>query len=1103
MQLGVLGSAQASSDGAPVDLGPRKQRALLSALALHRGRTVSVDSIVDLLWPDGPPPGVGGTLQTYVAGLRRVLEPDRPARSAASVLVTAGGGYALIVPDEDLDAARFHSAVIHSHEAIAPVQVLGERRAVATDRLESILDSIDEALRWWRGTPYLELVDAPAAVAERVRLERLRLLAQEDRAVVGLTLGRHAAVAADLDVLTAEYPLHERLWALQAVALARSGRQADALDTLRRVRTLLADELGIEPGSELRSVQTAVLQQDPAVDPRPPPPRTRASPAPARRTAPWPMVGREQPLAALSALLDEAADSTPRFATVVGEPGIGKSRLVRELADVALAAGAQVLVGRCSQDEGAPPLWPWTDVLGALDLDLPIEAGEADGGTRFRIWDSIVRAILLRASDRTLVVVLDDLHWADASSLRVLRLLVEGAHAGRLLVIATWRDKPAPTALLGSVAESFARRHALRLELSGLTRDDAAQLVLSITRSSPSSSDVEALRARSDGNPFFLVEYSRLAAEHGDLAALLAESSPPAAVSDVVTRRVTALPDSAVEVLRTASVIGRAFDVSAVAAAAMTTAEELLGSLEQARAAGLVEDDGVERFRFTHALVRDTVYASIPAMRRAAVHARVAADLDGAPGRESESARHWLAAGPRQAARGWRAALTAAAATYAIHAYEEAVDLSRAAYDAQPADPGATAHDRHEVLMALAEALRRSGDWHESRAVVHEAIAVGRESGDVALVARAAASTTTDALWQAVAHGTVDPIVVAALRQALDELPAGDGDLRCRVMLALAFEIYYGATTHEREALAAEGVAMARRLGDPGLLLTAVRMAFVAISRSATADSRLLLIEEALELADRIRDHRALTLALTLRAGLAYEIGDIETGATVARRARLLAEEQRHFYAQMVLDTLEVPWLAMAGRHTEAEGLAEHLQSLGERLTLAQYEDALGGAQMFLLLWQGRAREVVPGIVAMAERSALPLSSIVAMFMIRAGQVSQARAYLVDHPIDLSSDTWFSLFTWGASAEVAVALDDADLGAEAYARLAPFAGRACCANSAAAMGPVDAFLALAAAASGAAEVAGAHADDALTLCREWDVPMVAAWLRDHRDAHCF
>ncbi len=1102
MQLGVLGPAQASSDGAVVDLGPRKQRALLAALALHHGRAVSVDTIVDLLWPEDPPPGVGGTLQTYVAGLRRALEPDRPARSEPSLLLTVGGGYLLAVPDDDLDVVRFHSTLAAAHEAIAPLQVLGEGRTGPGEHLESMLDSIDEALRWWRGTPFLELMDAPAASAERNRLERLQLMAHEDRAVIGLALGRHTAVAADLDLLTARHPLHERLWALQAVALARSGRQAAALETLDRVRTTLAEDLGIDPGAELRAVQAAVLGQHPSVDPHPvrtgrPPPRTT------HRSTPWPLVGREGPLRALTALLGLAAEGQPCFATVVGEAGIGKTRLVDEFATLARESGADILFGRCSQDEGAPPLWPWRDVLDALGVELPAESGEGDAGARFRMWDQIVRTILARAAQHRLVVVIDDLHWADASSLRVLRLLVEIAQSGHLIVIATWRDNPAPASVLGSVAESFARRHATRVELGGLTAEEAGQIVGSVTDRAPSADDARDLRSRTDGNPFFLVEYARLAAEQGNLRALLSEVNPPGAVGDVLGRRLAGLAESTVEVLRAASVIGRAFDTPGLAAVATAPQDVLQDALSEATAAGLLRDEGVHHFHFTHALVRDAVYTSIPATRRADMHAHMAAHLEPSTGRESEVARHWLAAGPQNAAKGWRAALSAAAAANTVYAYEEAVEMARAAHDALLSDTEATARNHHEVLLLLAEALRRTGDWTEARTMVHRAIAMGEDSGDVKLIAQAAVSPSADALWQAVAHGTVDPIVVAALRQALDQLDPDDGELRCRVMLALAFEIYYGASTQECEALATEGIAMARRVDDPELLLTAFRMAFVALGRAATAEFRLTLIDEALEMAENLRDDRALTIALTLRASLAYEIGDVEMGAAVAMQARHLAEAQRHFYAQMVLDTLEIPWLAMAGRHQAAGEMVDHLSSLGERLTLAQYEDALGGARLFAHLWRGSTDQYLPAIAVMAERSALPLSPVAAMFMIRAGRLSEARAYLTDHPIDLSGDTWLSLFIWGASAEVAVTLGDADLGATTYTLLKPFAGRTCCANSAVAMGPVDAFLALAAAASGASEVAADHADDALELCRKWEIPLVAAWLQDHRDTHHF
>jgi DNA-binding SARP family transcriptional activator len=265
VEVRVLGPVTAGLDGAELDLGTPKQRALVAALALSAGRPVPVDTIVDLLWGDAPPAGVAGTLQAYVSGLRRVLEPERERRAPATVLVTASPGYALRLAPGALDAERFEQVVDEQHRRVQLVSGVGPAVLSGTELGECVAQ-LDQALALWRGTPYVELGDAPAAAAERTRLEELRLVALEDRAVADLALGHHSTVAADLEAMTAAYPLRERLWSLRALALTRSGRQADALQVLREVRDVLDEELGIEPSAELRDLQTAVLRQDPALD---------------------------------------------------------------------------------------------------------------------------------------------------------------------------------------------------------------------------------------------------------------------------------------------------------------------------------------------------------------------------------------------------------------------------------------------------------------------------------------------------------------------------------------------------------------------------------------------------------------------------------------------------------------------------------------------------------------------------------------------------------------------------------------------------------------------------------------------------------------------
>lgn len=1130
MRVGVLGAAEARLDGAPVDLGTRKQRALLAALALHRGRPVSPDTLVSLLWADAPPAQVTVTLQGYVAGLRRALEPDRAARAPSTVLVTEAAGYALHVPPEHLDAACFDAVVGTAHQRLGATALVGAAvpaggpTALSVADLELLLAELDSALSLWRGTPYAELEDAPAASAERFRLEELRLVALEDRAVAGLALGRHATVAAELEALTTSHPLRERLWALRAVALTRSGRQADALDVLRQVRTLLADELGLEPGAELRDLQAAVLRQDPAlawvaapptvaatptaVAPAATVPAQAAPPAPERAVAPWPLVGRDDELAALVELLAAAETGTPEFAALVGEPGIGKSRLLAELAAVARARGARVLFGRCSQDEGAPPLWPWAAVLDGLGLGLPSGSDVADAGTgdeasRFRTWDDIVRALQTASRSEPLLVLLDDLHWADVSSLRVLGLLLESVHEGRLLLVATWRDKPVPTGALGAVAEQLSRRHGLRLALTGLDSDEVSEIVESVAHLRPSEGQADALRTRTDGNPFFLLEYARLAGQEGDLASLLAEDNPPQGVADVVARRLDRLPEDARTTLVTAAVVGRHFDLGTVAAASGSDEDQVLDALEAASAVGLVREDGVGRFRFAHALVRDTVYAATSPTRRARRHARVAEALAGIPDREGEVARHWHAAGPGHEGLAWRADRAAAREALRLYAFEDAIEFLSAGLVALAEDPAATARDEYDLLVELAGADKATGDWINLRPVVHRAIGVAQRLDDIEALARVALMTSTDALWQSAHHGQVDEVVVAALRTALDRMPATDSELRCRTMLSLSGELYYGVSAQERDALADEAVAMARRLGDPALLMTSCLNAFVSTWRPGTLLRRAALADEALAIAQELGDDRTLTYAQTMRAVAAAELGDVDLMDSLAATARARAEEQRNLYALVVLDSLQIPWLSMRGQHEQADEMLAHLVATGARMGLAQHDDAVAGGYYATLMWRGEHESILAVLQPLVDEAALPTDASVLALLVRTGRTDEARAFAAEHEIDLGGDTWFSLLPWSLGAEAAMALGDRELAATTYELLAPHAGHMACAGSGTALGPVDAFLAMAAAATGEADLAARHAEDALALCRAWRIPLAAEWISDQRDRYGF
>jgi DNA-binding SARP family transcriptional activator len=228
--------------------GPR-HRAVLARLIVARRRVVPVARLVEDLW-DEPGPGAVGSVQTFVAALRRILEPERPARTPARLLVTEGPGYALRAAPEAVDAWRFEAA-------------LG---AAATLPPARALETLEEALALWRGPAYADFAPEDWAHGERSRLAELRLQAVERQAQARLALGRAAEAVPELDALLAGHPWREEAWRLLALALYRTGRQADALAVLRRARAMLADELGVDPGRELRRLEADVLAQDPRLD---------------------------------------------------------------------------------------------------------------------------------------------------------------------------------------------------------------------------------------------------------------------------------------------------------------------------------------------------------------------------------------------------------------------------------------------------------------------------------------------------------------------------------------------------------------------------------------------------------------------------------------------------------------------------------------------------------------------------------------------------------------------------------------------------------------------------------------------------------------------
>ena len=450
MDFRILGPLEVLDEGRAITLGGSKQRALLALLLLHPNETLATDRLIDELWGERPPARAAKTVQMQISRLRKALAGETGARSDG-VVVTRERGYELRLDPDRVDAHRFERLVAEG------------RSELAGGHARSAVSALEEALSLWRGAPLAELAYEPFAQREIARLDDLRLAALEQLIEAKLALGGHAEVVGRLEALIAEHPYREGLRAQLMLALYRCDRQAEALQAYQDARRTLVEELGIEPGERLRELERAILAQDPALQLA-----AKAEPTagePAAQTPGNVFVGRERELAELIGGLGDALAGSGRLFLLVGEPGIGKSRLADELIAHARTRGARVLVGRCWEAGGAPAYWPWTQALrpyvresDAGDAPLPARGrrrgarpdrpraaptlpGSAAAvplepeGARFRLFDATVEFLRNAREQRPIVLVLDDLHAADAPSLLLLRFLARELGSTRLLVL--------------------------------------------------------------------------------------------------------------------------------------------------------------------------------------------------------------------------------------------------------------------------------------------------------------------------------------------------------------------------------------------------------------------------------------------------------------------------------------------------------------------------------------------------------------------------------------------------------------------------------------------------------------------------------------------
>jgi len=561
------------------------------------------------------------------------------------------------------------------------------------------------------------------------------------------------------------------------------------------------------------------------------------------------LVGRESEIALLRAAADRAASGHASFVLVAGEPGIGKTALASEVAAHAESAGGVTLWGPCWEGEGAPAYWPWSQVLRAYargrrtdDLLADMGEGAADiariapeiGGrflalssdadvdpeqARFRLFDHIAAFLRASAERQPLVIVLDDLHWADRSSLMLLRFAVQTMRDARMLVIGTYRDVEITSdhPFIQTVGDLTLER----ITLSGLPRAHVATLMAVTTGAEPSEDLAEVISGRTSGNPFFVKEVTRLLAAQGKLGqhGTAAASAIPLGVGDVIRRRLARLTQECADLLGAASVLGPEFAIDLLADLQRSSVSDVLALLDDAVSARLVTEGGdvAGRFAFAHSLVREVIYDGLGATRRSMLHWRTGELLEQRPGASlTEIATHLVqGVASGHAAKAAALAIRAARSALAMYAWDQGVTLYERALDVLPA-ADADVELRLRTMLELGDARTAAGDLTHARAMYEKAATMAAERGLATELAHAALG------FGGGLGGFEVPLFndrqMELLQRAIDALPDEDSAVRAWVLARLSVASSYVRSIEERARLSNEAVSMARRIGDDGAL---------------------------------------------------------------------------------------------------------------------------------------------------------------------------------------------------------------------------------------------------------------------------------------------
>jgi len=1099
--LGPL--ALLDDEGNTVPLGGRRERTLLATLLLEANQVVSRDRLIDALWGDRPPETAANALQVHVSKLRRTLTDSQ---GLTAPLQTESPGYVLRTSPGELDAERFETLI---------ADVLSD------DEPDLVSATLRDALNLWVG-PVLDGVELDASWRSDItRLEELRVSVLERRIEADLRLGRHRELVGELEALVQAHPWAEKLTGQLMLALYRSGRQADALSAYGRTRRILVEEHGIDPTPALQELQLAILNQSPQLDVQAgqPDPSGRMtsdlsgagehpmratsdrSAAGGGRVVPLPgrlavrpavgLVGRERELEVIAAAYKRAVGGGGREMVLVsGEPGLGKTTLVAEAARIAFDDGACVFFGHCEEDLTRPYqffaealehyvthaaedrileyMTTYGSELSRLApsllnrlSDLPSSKATDSDTERYLLFAAAVGLIAMVSEYQPVVLVLDDLQWADKGSLALLRHLVASEPSRAILILGTYRDSELTYAdALRETLGALRRYDGVdRIELGGL--DDGA--VVSYLEAAAGQdldeagvSLAHAVFRETDGNPFFVSEVLRHLSETGGIyraangrwvvGDTLDQMALPDSVREVIGGRVVRLGKNAERVLGLAAVIGRDFDLDLLSRTTSISENDLLDILDAAAAVALVGEvgDTAGRFSFTHALIQHTLYQDLGPTRRAHAHGRVAEALEELYGehpgtRVGELARHFVAAiqpveiskaitYSRQAGD---AALTALAPADALRYYTQALELTSKGVGSDPVL-------ELDLLIGVGTAQRQTGDA-AFRDTLLRACRRAIETDDTDHLVAAALANNRGSNSTV---GTVDVEKIEMLEEALERLPGGHRD-RALILATLCSELTIGGSLDRRQSLATEALAIAEENGDNPTVVRVHNLIGLPLAVPQLLQLSLDRTTEALRRAEQVGDPVMLCTAASGRRYIAACNGDIGEMDRCLEIKRPLVERLDQPFLSWV-HTLQLATRALiTGDTAEAERLSMAALQIGSD---GGQPDAIVifGVQVIMVnLWRGTLEQLLPLIEqAVVDNPELPVFlAVLALAHAETGRTEESRALLAsfaDGDFDLPLDaTWLTGMI--AYADAATECRDPEFAGPILERLAPFA----------------------------------------------------------------